>query len=153
MERYFRKEGGALVNAIDHTLEQIEKWPNLKIYVGTDSQDKDGRTFFATVIVYRYGNRGAHYIYFKEDVPRMKVMYNRLFDEAVRTIECADMLTKDIPVSIEALEFDYNHLARFKSNKLISDVKGWATGLLYNPVFKSGEMIAAKAADHVCRGK
>lgn len=154
MDRYFRKEGGELINAVEHTLQQIELWPNLKIYIATDSQDREGATVYATVIVYRYGHRGAHYIYLRERVsPREKVTYNRLFQEAVRTIDCADMLTNEIPVGIEALEFDYNHMAKFKSNTLISTVRGWVKGLNYNPVFKSGEMIATKAADHVCRYK
>jgi predicted RNase H-related nuclease YkuK (DUF458 family) len=151
MDRYFRTVEDELVNVIDHTLEQIEKWPNLKIYVATDSQDKDGKTIFATVVCYRYGTRGAHFIYLKEKLPRYKVMYNRLFDEAVRTFECADMISSEIPIKIEALEFDYNHIPNFKSNQLLNTVKGWALGLNYNPVFKSGWMIAAKAADHVCR--
>lgn len=158
MDKYFRLEQGGRVNIIEHTLEQINKWPNLKIYIGTDSQDckvhKNKVTRYATVIVYRYGDRGAHYIWFEETVPRIKILYTRLFDEAVRTIETADMLSQELPaVKIEALEFDYNHIPKFKSHQLISAVKGWVLGLDYTPVFKSGEMIACKAGDHICRHK
>lgn len=159
MDKYFRTEWGERVSIIDHTLEQINKRSNLKIYIGTDSQDvKDKKkrkiTRYATVIVYRYGDRGAHYIWYEEEVPRVKVLYTRLFDEAVRTIEVADMLSQQLPaVKIEALEFDYNHIPKFKSNQLISSVRGWVLGLNYNPVFKSGDMIACKAGDHICRHK
>lgn len=153
MDKYFRTEEGELVNIVEHTLQQIEKWPNLKIYIATDSQDKDGKSKFATAIVYRYGNRGAHYIFFREDVPRMRSMHTRLFEEAVRTIDTALLISEEIPVAFEGLEFDYNHIKKFKSHKLISEVKGWVQGLNMVPVFKSGQMIAAKAADHICRDK
>lgn len=156
MEKYFRTEEGKIVNAVEHTLEQIEKWPNLKILIATDSQDYGGNSVYATVIVYRYNTRGAHYIYSIERVPRIKSMYNRLYDEGVRTIATAQMLDSEIPVSFEALEFDYNYIPRWASNKLVDAIGGWAKGLNYNAVFKNdGEniMIAAKAADHVCRGK
>lgn len=151
MDKYFKTEKGEKVNIIEHTLEQIQKWPNLTIYIGTDSQDHKRMSMYATVIVYRYGHRGAHFIYSRDDVPRIKTMYNRLYGEAERTIEAADMLTKELPVSIEALEFDYNHIKKFNSNVLLAMVKGWVLGLNYNPVFKSGQMIAVKAADHIVR--
>lgn len=151
MEKYFKTIEGKLLNIVEHTLEQIEKWPNLKIYIATDSQDQGDKSRFATTIVYRYGTRGAHYVVFKQEVPRIRVMYNRLFEEAVRTIDAATLITQEIPVKIEALEFDYSQIPKYKSNPLVSNIGGWAIGLGYNVVFKSGQMIASKAADHECR--
>ena len=153
MEKYFRQEDGTKVNVIEHTLEQLEKWPNMKIYIATDSQDVGRDSKYATAIVYRYGKRGAHYIYFKESVPK-RDMYTRLYDEAVRTIETAQMIDQEIPISFAALEFDYNTIPNWASNKLVSSIGGWVKGLNYKAVFKnSGDhiMIAAKAADHICR--
>lgn len=153
MEKYFRTEEGLKVNIIEHTLEQLQKWPNLKVYIGTDSQDYGKSTRYATAIVYRYGHRGAHYIFFIEDVPKQKDMFVRLYDEASRTIEAAQMIDAEIPIAFEALEFDYNHIPRFNSHRLLSSVRGWVTGLNYKAVFKGGDMIACKAADHICRHK
>lgn len=151
MEKYFKNVENQYVNVVKHTIEQLEKYPDLKIYIATDSQDDD-RTRFATCIVYRYGLRGAHYIFYKEEVPKIPVMYNRLFEEAVRTIAAADMLKKHIPtIQITALEFDYNQIPKYKSNMLVQQIGGWAVGLGYNAVFKGGEMIASKAGDHECR--
>lgn len=154
MDRYFRQEDGSRVNIVEHTLEQIQKWPNLKIYLATDSQDEGQVTVYATVIVYRYGRRGAHFIYFKEEVPRIRDMYTRLYNEGVRTIEAADILSKDIPIQFAGLEFDYNYIPKWASHKLISAIGGWVKGLNYKAIFKNtGDyiMIASKAADHVCR--
>lgn len=163
MEKYFRLEDDSLVNIIDHTLEQIQKYPNLQIYVGTDSQDmtfkhkgrKNKVSRYATTVVYRYGLRGAHYAYFLEDVPRIKDIFTRLYGEAERTLDIVKLLTTNYPIKIEGVEFDYNHvpLPKNKSNVLYSTVNGWVQGLGYKPVFKSGRMIAVKAADHIVRKK
>ncbi len=151
MEKYFKNEQKELVNAVEHTLDQIEKWPALKMYIGTDSQNYSQITRYVTTIVYRYGQRGAHYIYFKEDVPRIRSEYLRLYDEGVRTIAAWEMLTSEIPISVEGLEFDYSDIKKTISSKLVQDFKGWAAGLQQKAVFKSGQMIATKAADHIAR--
>lgn len=161
MDKYFRTEDGKRVNIVEHTLEQLEKWPNLKVYVATDSQDsvekskgkKRRISRYATVIVYRYGNRGAHYVYYVEDVPKQRDMFVRLYEEAARTIEAAQLIDSEIPIAFEALEFDYNNIPNFNSNRLLASVRGWALGMNYKAAFKGDEMIAAKAADHICRHK
>lgn len=153
MEKYFRTEQGERVNIVEHTLQQIKLWPNLKIYIATDSQDEGDHSRFATTICYRYGTRGAHYIFHVEDQPRYPDMFSRLYDEAVRTIETAQLIDAEIPIAFEALEFDYNNIPKHNSNRLLASVRGWALGLNYNPVFKGDELIAAKAADHCCRKK
>lgn len=154
MEKYFKTEEGLKINIVEHTLQELEKWPNLKIYIGTDSQDYGKVTRYVTAIVYRYGHRGAHYIYFKEDVSKVRDIFTRLYDEAVRTIETAQLLDTEIPISFAALEFDYNQIPKWASNKLISSIGGWVKGLNYKAVFKNDNdniMIATKAADHICR--
>jgi predicted RNase H-related nuclease YkuK (DUF458 family) len=136
---------------IDHTLEQVKEHPELKIYIGTDSQNFGENTVYATAIVYRYGLRGAHYIYNKVKVPRIKNTFERLFKEAQMSIETAQHLTENLPVAIEAIELDYNNKKITKSTSLISSTKGWAESLGYKVKVKPDEMIAAKAADHLCR--
>lgn len=151
MDKYFRTEGGELVNAIDHCLSQLEAYPNLRIYIATDSQNYGAKTVYATAIVFRYGTKGAHYIYKKERIPRIRDHFTRLWKEAELTLEAAAMITDEIPVSIEALEFDYNNSKITKSSSLVSATKGWAESLGYRVKVKPDEMIAAKAADHLCR--
>lgn len=148
MEKYFKTEQGDLVNIVEHTLEQLKKWPDLTIRIGTDSQNYSGITRYVTTIVYRYGNRGAHYIYFKEQVPRIRSEWTRLYEEGIRTIEAADLLQEEIPVKIQALEFDYNDNKKTLSSQLVATFKNWGG---FTAAFKSGEMLACKAADHICR--
>lgn len=151
MNKYFKLENKDTVNLITHTLEQIDKFENLSIRIGTDSQNHSQITRYVTTIVYRYGNRGAHYIFFKEDVARIKSEYLRLYDEGVRTIQAWEMLTAEIPIAVEGLEFDYADIKKTLSSKLVQDFRGWASGLNQVAVFKSGQMIATKAADHLVR--
>lgn len=151
MERYFRTEQGDIVNILNHTINEIGKHPNLNIYVATDSQNYGDSTVYVTAIVYRYGTRGAHYIFLKQRVKRIRDHYKRLFQEAVYTIETAEMLTTDSPVTIEALEFDYNNKLKTISTSVIQAATGWANSLGYKTIVKPGEMIAAKAADYLCR--
>lgn len=151
MDKYFKTNTGERVNIVEHTLEQIKVWPNLRVYIGTDSQDYGKITRFVTCICYRYGHRGAHFIYYREEVPTIRDVYTRLYEEGTRTIESALMITEEIPVSIEMLEFDYNDFSKTRSTPVIQALKGWVHGLNMNASFKSGEQLATKAADHVCR--
>jgi predicted RNase H-related nuclease YkuK (DUF458 family) len=134
MDKYFRTQQGERVNIVEHTLEQLQKWPNMKIYVGTDSQDERGKgrrkrnTVYVTVVAYRYGHRGAHFVYYREQLPIIRDMYTRLFGEAERTLEAAQLIDSEIPISFEALEFDYNQIPKWASNKLVSAVNGWMKG-------------------------
>lgn len=152
MEKYFRTQENQLVNIVEHTLEQLEKWPSLKIRIGTDSQNTGRITKYATVILYRYGNRGAHFIYSMEEIPKVfdKSQFVRLFNEGVRTLEAYSLLTEELSVSIEALEFDFASVKKTLSSNLVGSFKGY-----HNAVFKGKEedegMIACKAADHVIR--
>jgi predicted RNase H-related nuclease YkuK (DUF458 family) len=152
MEKYFRKEDGTIVNLVDHILEQVNEHNNLTIRIGTDSQDYK-LTKFVTVVVFRYGLRGAHYIFNYDEKKRYKTEYLRLYEEGVKTIETSELISREIPISIEGLEFDFADVKKTLSSKLVQDFKGWTKGINQVPIFKSGQMIATKAADHIIRKK
>lgn len=149
--KYFQTEEGKLINLHEHILEQIKENPETKIYISTDSQNYGAKTVYAIAVVFRYGLRGAHYVYRRERLPRIRDNFSRLWKEAEYTIETGEYITKNLPVKIEALEFDYNNKKITKSTNLVQSVIGWATSLGYRALAKPDEMIAAKAADHVCR--
>lgn len=143
---------GKEVDLIEHTLEQMRNHPELKIYIGTDSQDDGADTVYATAVLYRYENKGAHFIYFREKVPRIWDMFTRLYSEGQRTIETAELILKEIAhAHFEALEFDYADVKKTMSTRVISALKGWVKGMGLKPSFKSGEQLATKASDQICR--
>jgi len=53
--KIFKKIDGTKVDVVKHTLEVIRENPDVKIHIGTDSQNVSHQTVYATVIAYRYG--------------------------------------------------------------------------------------------------
>lgn len=151
MDRWFKTEEGEIVDVVKHTIEQIQGKEKLEIYVGTDSQNKSSKSLYATVIVYRYGIRGCHFISKSVSVPAIKDLFTRLFKEAELTVAAADMISAEVPIKFTALEFDYNGRITTKSSMCIQAAKGWASSLGYVVRVKPDPMIASKAADKVCR--
>lgn len=146
IEKYFRTQEGLLVNIAEHTLEQLNKWPNLTMFIGTDSQVYGGIIRYVTCIVYRYGHRGAHYIFNCHEPNRIKDDFLRLYNEGARTVQAFQLLSEEIPSTAAVLEFDYAGIKKTLSTPLVGAFKGYQ-----NARFKGGEMFATKAADHICR--
>lgn len=151
MNKYFKTEEGQIVDILEHAVSQLQTFPDLKIHIATDSQNYGANTVYATVIVFRYGLKGAHYIYLKQRLPRIRNHFNRLYKEGELTIECAEYLTSNVSVKVHALEFDYNDKKKTASTNLIPIMKGWAESLGYKALVKPDLLIAAKASDHLCR--
>lgn len=158
MEKYFRTEQGKLVDILDYTVEQVSRNPHTKIYIGTDSQVYGPKIKHTICIVYRVGLRGAHYIYRNIEkerpprgVPEEQQVIERLTDEVFLTMEVVQYLLDNASIKIEAVEFDFNNEKEHLSNKVTSMATGWARGVGITPHIKPNEMIATKAADHICR--
>ena len=146
----FKDIKGKIIDPLQHTIEIIKKYPYAEIHIGSDSQSVGKKTFYATVIAYKLGTRGVHYILNKKKVSIINDMWTRLWKEAEDSIDAAEWLTKQISVKVE-IDMDYNENENFKSQKLISAAKGWANSLGYKVNIKPNKQIATKAADHHCK--
>ena len=146
----FKNIKGKIIDPLQHTIEIINKYPYAEIHIGSDSQSVGKKTYYATVIAYRLGTRGVHYILNKKRVSIINDMWTRLWKEAEDSIDAAEWLTKQISVKVE-IDMDYNEDENFKSHKLISAAKGWANSLGYKVNIKPNRQIATKAADHHCK--
>jgi predicted RNase H-related nuclease YkuK (DUF458 family) len=148
---------GEIVDPIQHAKEVIEtygpkkKWDEeLKIYVGTDSQNKKSRTFYATIIAFRYGHNGAHFIYTTEAFPRIKDRHQRLWKEVELSLEIALALReKDIPVFRVDLDFNEKEIARSKD--MVAAARGYVVGMQFACEVKPEMLVACRAADHVVK--
>lgn len=149
--KYFKTEDNKIVDILEHCVEQLNEFPNLKILVSTDSQNFGANTVYATAVVFRHGIRGAHYIYLKQRIPRIRDTFTRLYKEGELTIECAEYIQNNLPIKVHAVEFDYNNKKKTASTSLVPVLKGWAESLGYKALTKPDELIASKAADHLCR--
>jgi predicted RNase H-related nuclease YkuK (DUF458 family) len=151
MDRWFITEEGKKIDIVDHCRTRIFSSDNISVYLATDSQNKGINTFYSTTVVFRYGIRGCHVVSKTEILPRIRDNFSRLFKEAEMTIEAAELISKELPIKFTALEFDYNNKLKTISTSVIQAASGWATALGYTVRVKPEEMIAAKAADHICR--
>ena len=145
--RLFKDIKGNNIDPVNHTLSIIKDFPSVKIHVGSDSQNIGKQTNYTSVIAYKLGTRGVHYILSKSSVTIIDDMWKRLWLEAEHSIIVAEWLTKQISVKVE-IDMDYNSDEAYRSNKLISATKGWANSLGYKVNVKPNSQIATRAADH-----
>jgi predicted RNase H-related nuclease YkuK (DUF458 family) len=150
MNKVFKTVAGQNVDIVKHTLSIMDDCPYVEIHVGTDSQNHRRHTVYSTVIAYRYGNRGVHYIVHLQRVTKIKDRWTRLWHEAELSIETAEWLTQRIKVQIQ-IDLDYNVDERYFSSRLVQAASGWATSLGYRVNIKPDNQIATRAADHHCR--
>lgn len=147
------------VDLIQHIYETKATHKNLKIHVGTDGASKNGTWYYFLVVSFRYGRNGAHFIYQKQKMKALKIekngrkfpdLFTKLWKEAEITMACAQYLRNN-GIEVDAVEMDYNTSPRWYSNRLINATQGWAIGEGYKVLNKSCELIAVKAADHLCQ--
>jgi predicted RNase H-related nuclease YkuK (DUF458 family) len=146
----FKDIRGNIIDPIDHTREILKKNPFVEVHVGTDSQSLAKKTQYITVIAYKYGNRGVHYILKKNGVPQIKDLWTRLWRETELSIDIAETIKKSLNI-IPQIDLDYNENENFKSNKLVNASKGLANSLGYKVNIKPHIQIATRAADYHCK--
>lgn len=146
----FKDINGRPVDPVSHTIGVIKNYPYVEIHIGTDSQNINKQSRYTTVIAYKLGSRGVHYILSKNNINIIRDMWTRLWKEAEMSIDTAEWLTRKVSVKVE-IDMDYNGDEKFKSYKLISAAKGWANSLGYKVNVKPNNQIATRAADYHCR--
>jgi len=146
----FKDIHGNKIDPIDHALKILAENPFVSIHIGTDSQSIAKQTRYITVIAYRFGNRGVHYILKKSGVPQIKDLWTRLWKETEMSIDVAESIKKRLDIKAE-IDMDYNDDENFKSNKLVNATRGWANSLGYKVNIKPHGQIATRAADYHCK--
>lgn len=144
----------ALFELSDYIKEYVElnKKHDIKIYLGTDSQNKSNRTTYATTIVFHIGNTGCHVIYSKENVPLISVAnyWDRLWGEVERSVKVATYLRNN-NIEIHSIGLDLNSDPNTKSNKLVQSAVGYVEGLGFKAKIKPDMLPSIKAADDLAR--
>lgn len=132
----------------------------IKIYVGTDSEQYRNFTRYATVVVLYHVRNGAHYVYLDEKVKRVREIHQRLWNEVLRTFEVAEYLEKELPGVYKRLEVDkklvdvdvdLNPSPKWKSNTVFDQSVGFLTGAGYRVKWKNDSFASSSAADLICR--
>jgi hypothetical protein len=152
MSRIFKKIGlNETVDLLSYTKNVLEKNPETKIYVGCDSQSFSSKTVYVTTVVFRKDNRGAHVIYRKEDIPRVRDLWTKLWGELNRAIDVAGYLKVEGGFDIHQIDMDYNTNPKHKSNIILKTAIGYVESMGYNYAVKPETLIAISAANELCR--
>lgn len=151
----WRLENGDREHLIEYTKKIFQKNaldPSLRLYVGCDSQNKRYGTYYVTVVVYRYGHRGAHYIYFKEKVvPKIKDRWQRLWGEVERSVQVGQWLEAN-GYKVFCVDLDLNKKDIARSSDMVKAARGYVVGLGFNSTVKPEDgQIASRAADHLVK--
>lgn len=155
MNNKFRKlhDYSEIVNIIKYVKEFLKehKDEDIKLYLGTDSQNKRKTTMYATVLSFRFPNKGVHAVYFKKSIDKEKVKFTRLYNELTLTIDTALWFRKN-GVEIDFLEFDFNpDQEKGNSNELISSAEGLSKGHYFTPLVKPECQISTRIADSLVK--
>ncbi len=121
---------------------------DIKLYVGCDSQNKADVTIYATTVVLHVGDTGCHVLYLRERLPRIDVMWDRLWREVERSVELA-LYLRGNGVEVHNIDLDLNEDDRYASNKLVAAARGWVESLGINANIKPDLLPAVHAADNI----
>lgn len=152
MKQIFRLENGTVTDELQHSADVVRREVNndLRIYIGCDSQNKRYGTMYVTVIAYRYGTRGTHFIYAREKVKKIKDRWQRLWGEVDRAVSVAVRL-QDNGFKIHCVDLDFNKKEIAKSSDMVKAARGYVVGNGFECSVKPEEQVASRAADHVVR--
>jgi len=148
MNKIFKTTEGIIVDLLFHCNSILEKHETVDIYVGTDSINSKQFSTYCCVVAFRYGNNGAHFIYSKSSIPKIKDRFKRLWNEVEVSMEVAEYL-KLHNIKIKVIELDLNSDKKWMSNSVVGSGVGYCTGMGYKTTIKPDEQIAARAADHI----
>lgn len=102
MEKFrnkFKKFGGSHIpDIIEYLKEYIEKEPGVTISVGCDSIQKMRKTIYAITIMMYSGDirNGAHVVFFRERIPKVKETQERLYKESLWCLDVANFLNDSL---------------------------------------------------------
>lgn len=149
--RTFKKlSNGAPVDLIPYVKDILSTRDDIKVYIGTDSQNVDKYTQYAVVIVLHYGNSGGHVLYSKEKVDKIRDRFTRLWKEVEMSIEIAQHLTAN-GIKPSFVDLDLNPDPHYGSNNVLRAAFGYVESMGFTPRCKPDAISASYVADKICK--
>ena len=169
----FKKFGGSIIpDVFKYVKNYIENEKDIRISIGCDSNNSKKWSVYAIVIVlYNEKMRnGAHYVFIRHKIPREKTIYNRLYLEALYSLEFAEMLENElkyvyvykhtknlydnsIPYKNVEIHLDFNSdfgNGKNKSNLNYHGLMGILCGYGFKTIAKPNSYASTCAADLIC---
>lgn len=126
------------------------------IIIGTDSQKRDKRIDFVTVIVVYTPTKGGRVFYTREKEPKVYNLRDKLIKEALLSVQTAWAITPILPENcrIAALHADVNSdIKKGKSAKFEKEVAGIINGNGFAVVTKPYGWVASHVAEHIVKNR
>ncbi len=117
----FKKFGGDYIpDIIEYLKDFIEKEPGVTISIGCDSVQKYKKTIYAITIMFHNLDirRGAHVVFFRETVPKIKDNNERLFKEAQFMHDLGTYLDGELSKFYKRQDLTESELKRYKYHLL-----------------------------------
>jgi len=117
----FKQFGGAFISDIVEYLKNyVNKDPGCTITVGCDSIQKRRRTVYAcTIMMYNTDIRnGAHVVFFRESVPKIRDHFERLHKEAQYCLDVAEFLNVELSSFYQRQDLKQLELQKYKYHLL-----------------------------------
>ena len=138
MDKIFKTLGTKQeVDLIPYIEQYKQQFPDVEILMGTDSQNNKKVTIFAIVIALRKPKNGAHVLFCKYDVPRIKNNNQRLTDETWASIEVAEHIREKTGIRARWIDIDINADEKFGSNAVLAESVGMVKGMGYDVRYKN----------------
>lgn len=157
----FKKFGGEHIYDLgQYVRDYVTAHKDVTVYVGSDSEQFMRFTQYATVVVFRHASNGAHYIFYREKVKRVKDLFTRLWGEVDRVLTVGIYLEKELEGfyqrsnSVEKLvelHLDLNPNPLHKSNIVFNAGVSTLKGYGFRVKCKPEAWAASCAADLICR--
>jgi predicted RNase H-related nuclease YkuK (DUF458 family) len=152
MDRIFQSlTNHQVIDLIPYLKTKLEESDDIKIYIGTDSQNIGSRTVYAMVIVLHYGNRGGHVVYSKKSISRIRDRFTRLWMEVEDSVALALHLEANGIKKVDFIDLDFNPDPKYKSNAVLRSALGYVESLGYATRCKPESISASYIADRICK--
>lgn len=154
----FKNFAGEIVEINSYVGAFVEKNPNTKIYISTDSQSKGEFTMYITVVVLYIPTKGGHVVYSRTLKDR-KIYgkasgkdFHKLYIESELSLGVANSILEVTGIKADYIELDYNNDPRYFSNTVLVQTLGWIRSLGYEVKFKP-DVCSTYMADKLVKGK
>lgn len=164
LEKRWRTLGGEKIADMALTLREELKAGGKQVHIGTDSQQAKTMTEYVTVIVLLTPSKGGRVFYFREKVPRIRSLRERLHKEVWMSTELGMELTASPDIESDfgvgsilgednemTIHVDVNPDERHKSSAYVQELAGMVASQGFKCLLKPDAWAASHAADHVVK--
>lgn len=166
---FYLSTGRKIENLEKYIKDYIKKYPDVTVYVGTDSQKRKRRKInYVTTICFRHPMNGVHIIHRRETGKYTKDLFLKLWNEVQMTVDvlkiinnstfCKFSETGEVSTSEDwidnkkiIVDLDLNSLKKWESNIAHDAAKGYITSLGYLVRTKPEAWAASRASNHLSK--